>query len=180
MGQSKKRFNNIFGSEKAFMQARKSQLTRILKPAISREEFYHVTRAVNSLIAERVAEGETIMLPKRVGKLYLVKLQTSPTRFAPTTKYTYNKIDWKSTKDLWEKDPETKKEGIVLYFKNKNRYAVRFDSSTVGVKNKIFFQFLPARSFFKLIKKAIDAGGDALYKINFIKNVGIYKYTSNC
>lgn len=70
-------------------------------------------------------------------------------------------IDWKTTKQLWEDDPETKEKKIIIKFTNNHtsRHVFRIKALKVGFtfKHKKLFRFKACRSFQRgLAKRILD------------------------
>ena len=68
-------------------------------------------------------------------------------------------IDWKTTKELWESDAETKEKKIVIKFSNHHtsKHVFRIKALKFGYmyKNKKLFRFKACRSFQRMLAKRI-------------------------
>lgn len=76
-------------------------------------------------------------------------------------------IDWKATKELWEKDPEAKEKNIRVRFRNShtNNYVFRIycKKFKCNIRNKSLFKFKPSRIFQRSLSKRIkDPNKDSL------------------
>lgn len=68
-------------------------------------------------------------------------------------------IDWKTTMQLWEDDPEAKEKKLIIRFLNNHtsKYVFRIlmTKGKAQYKNKRFFRYKPPRSFQRTLAKRI-------------------------
>lgn len=97
-------------------------------------------------------------LPKRLGVIQLRK-------FKPTVKLkdgkivkNFNPIDFKKTKDLWNRDEQAKKDKILVRHLNKHTkgfiFRIKYYYTSANYKNKKIYTFTAIRRIKKLITKA--------------------------
>ena len=122
-----------------YKHIRKNHWYNIGRP-VTEKEFYSIIRGINDLLAEEVTLGHTIRFPERMGFLELHKYQVGAGIHNGKVKITYP-VDWNQTLQLWYKDPEAKKQKILIRNENPYVYHVRYIKHDALYDNKIFYQF---------------------------------------
>ena len=107
---------------------------------VTEKEFYAIVRGINKLLAEEIANGQTVKFPLHMGKLELKKFQRGVSFVDGKLKNTYP-IDWHNTMLLWEQDEEAKKRRIILRHENEWVYQVRYDSWMAMYEHKKLYRF---------------------------------------
>jgi hypothetical protein len=136
---SKAKVRGSWGVYDALKYIRKHGWMDIGKP-ITEKEFYAIVRSINKLLAEEIANGQTVKFPLQMGKLELRKFQRGVSFVDGKLKNTYP-IDWHNTLLLWEQDEEAKKNRIRLRHENEWVYHVKYDSWMAMYENKKFYRF---------------------------------------
>jgi hypothetical protein len=130
---------------------------------ITEKEFYGIIRGINNLLAEELANGQSVDLPDRMGRLELRKYQVGAFFKNGKLKVTYP-VDWYSTNKLWEKDEEARKNKTLLYHTNKWVYFIKYCTKKAAYENKIFYQFAPNTFIKRKLSKNIKQNKvDTLY-----------------
>ena len=113
-GKGKKTFraSGSWGVYDAYKAIRKKGWGRIERP-LKEGEFYNIIRSVNNLIAESVANGETIVFPNKMGKLELRKEKKGVEMYGDKIYISYP-VDWPKTHRLWYEDPEAYKNKVLV------------------------------------------------------------------
>lgn len=142
--------NNSFGVYAAYKAIRKHKWYNIGRP-LKEGEFYAIIRGINNLLAEEIAQGNTVVFPAKMGKLELRKYQKGVSIVNGKLKNTYP-IDWSSTKHLWEEDSEAKLHNILLRYEEPWIYHVKYNKFSATYENQSFYQFTLNR-FIKLALK---------------------------
>lgn len=155
---SKKPFKvlNSWGVYDAYKLLRKNKWYSIGRP-LKEKEFYSIIRGVNSLLAENIANGETVTFPARMGKLELRKFEKGVSIVDGKLKITYP-IDWNRTIRLWFEDEEARSNKTLLRNENKFVYHVRYDKRKADYENKIFYEFILNSFIKKKLKENINNG----------------------
>jgi hypothetical protein len=130
---------NSWGVRQAREFCRKNGWYDIGHP-VSEHDFYAIVRGVNKLLAENIANGETVFFPEQMGSLELMKYQRGVKLVDGKLKNTYP-IDWHNTLLLWEQDEEAKKKRIRLRHENEWVYHVKYDSWMAMYENKKLYRF---------------------------------------
>jgi len=92
---------------------------------VSKSEYLSITEGFMKFISDRILDGIRVKLPVNMGMLYVfgrkqvitIGKDGKPRGLAP---------DWKSTKALWEKDPEAKKNKTIIKFFNEHSGGIRY------------------------------------------------------
>lgn len=140
---------NSWGIYNAFKLVRKNQWYNIGRP-LKEHEFYAIIRGINKMLAENIANGDTVYFPVGMGKLELRKYPKGVFFVNGQLKNTYP-IDWKSTNQLWAEDPEEQQKHTLLRFESPMVYRVKYCKEHALYENKVFYQF----KLNQLIKKAL-------------------------
>ena len=90
--------NNCYGCYDIYKSIRKNHWYNIGRP-LKEGEFYTIIRSVNDLLAEELANGRTVTLPYRMGKLELRKIKVGAFIKDDKLKITYP-VDWDQTLKL--------------------------------------------------------------------------------
>lgn len=107
---------------------------------LDRLVFDKVHRAVNTLIAEHVVNGEDVSLPYNMGYLGVVrqKLGLVHTATGPKVRKV---IDWIATRKEWENNPESKRKGTLIHLDFDYLYRVELRQAEYGPTNLKYFDF---------------------------------------
>lgn len=133
---------------------------------LTEKEYYAIVRGVNKLLAEELAQGGTVVLPSKMGRLELHKLKTG-VRLDEEGKLHINyKINWEDTIRLWYEDGEAYKEKTLCRFdKEEYIYFVKYCREEATYENQCFYQFEVNRNIKRGLKENIKKGGvDALWE----------------
>lgn len=133
------RVRNSFGVRDAHKLIRKNHWYNIGQ-TVSEADFYAIVRRVNLLLAEELAQGRTVQLPSRMGKLELRKYKVGADFVDGKLRITYPP-NWAATWKLWREDPEAKKNKVILRHENPYVYRIYYDKWNAVYDNKCFYQF---------------------------------------
>ena len=147
---------NSFGVYDAYKIVRRNNWFDIGRP-LKEHEFYAVIRGVNKLLAENIANGDTVVFPSQMGKLELRKYPKGVSFEGGQLKNTYP-IDWKSTNQLWAEDKEEKLKHTLLRYESPMVYHVKYCKEDATYENKTFYQFTLNRFIKKKLKENISDG----------------------
>jgi len=150
------KITNSIGVYNLYKMIRRNRWYDIGRP-LKEHEFYTVIRSVNRLLAENVANGETVVLPAAMGRLELRKYPKGVTFVDGKLKNTYP-IDWKSTNQLWAEDEEEHRKKTLLRFESPMVYQVRYCKENATYENKTFYQFKLHQKVRKRLKDNIING----------------------
>lgn len=147
---------NSFGVYDAYKKIRKNKWYDIGKP-LKEHEFYSIVREVNKLLADEIANGNTVTFPSRMGVLELRKLKRGVGIVDGKLKVTYP-INWDETLRLWFEDEEARKNKTLLRKENEFVYHVKYCKHDATYENKSFYEFALNRSIKKALKENINKG----------------------
>lgn len=107
---------------------------------IDRAQFHNVVNAVNTILADHMAQGHMIKLPCQMGYIELRKTPLNPY----ITKEGKLKIpyspDWKATLDLWKVDAEAKANKTLIRRVQKYAFSFIYNKKRAKYNNKIFYK----------------------------------------
>lgn len=158
----KHRAQNSWGVYDVYKHIRKKGWYDIGRP-VTEHEFYTIVRQINLLLAENIANGETVKFPERMGHLELRKFKVGVDMVNGKMVITYP-IDWLRTKQLWKEDKEACEKKILLRHENQYVYHVKYCTVPANYDNKGFYQFMLNGAIKKAISKHIKEGTiDTIY-----------------
>lgn len=106
-----------------------------------------ISQGFAKFIMELLIKGETVKLPERLGVLSYIGTKTKPRIENGEIKGLAK--DWKSTVELWKRDPKAKEEKKYIYFFNERtngiRYKMIWSKKHVFIPNKDFYTFVLSR-----------------------------------
>lgn len=113
------------------------------------------------IIEKIVKESFDFHIPCRLGILGVRKYKKKPFKYGD--KYVKNlPIDWKSTKELWEKNEEARKNKKLVRYLNKDKggyiYKIFYFKGTANYKNKSAYKFKSSYKFKEIFKKELEKG----------------------
>lgn len=153
---AKAKVRDSWGVYDSYKYIRKHGWMDIGKP-ITEKEFYAIIRGINRLLAEEIANGQTVRFPLQMGILELRKFKKGVSFVDGKLKNTYP-IDWYNTLLLWEQDEEAKKKKIRLRHENEWVYHVKYDPWKAKYENKSFYRFALNTFIKRALAKNIKEG----------------------
>lgn len=150
------KIRNSFGVYDVYKALRKAKWKDIERP-LTEHEFYSIIRGVNNLLAIELSNGETFVLPARMGKLELRKREQGVSIVNNQLKNTYP-INWADTIKLWYEDSEAKANKTLVRKEDKVAYYIKYNKGTALYQNKTFYQFTLNRFIKRALHKNIIQG----------------------
>ncbi len=115
----------------------------------------------NKFLANKVLEGETITLPSRMGTLSIVGKKQN-IRFDESGAVKGLAPDWVKTKQLWNNNPEARKNKKLLYHTNSHtdnvRYKFFWSKTNIITLNKILYSLKITRDNKRAVHNLIKEG----------------------
>lgn len=113
--------------------------------------FSHILKLFNVKLLQHAFNADYLILPSKIGDIYVKKYKPSY-KFKENGEIdTYGKpglIDFKATKDLWEKHPElAHKQWLVYDNHHSDGYKLKIYWRRGAIKNILLYNFRPARVF---------------------------------
>ncbi len=153
-GDKQFKVRNSFGIYDCYKLIRKNKWYDIGRP-VSEHDFYAIVRGINNILADNIANGETVYFPHRMGKLELRKGKRGVKLVDQKLKVTYP-INWEETLKLWYEDEEAKKNKILLRDENEYVYKVKYCKQDATYENKIFYYFTLNRFIKQALRDNIE------------------------
>lgn len=138
-----------------------------VKTPISSSDYRKLINNFNTFTMGRILGGEEVILPSRMGRICVIGVKRN-IQFDEKGNIKNGRIDWKLTKEMWEKDPELKAKKELFYFFNEHSdgisYLFKWYKSRILVTNKNYYSFIPSRHNKRLLAKLIKSGQEYLIK----------------
>jgi len=139
-------------------------LKDIYEESISKDypkrRFLDIAYDFNKYMANSLLEGEEIVLPSRLGSLFIAGRKIKPR--LEDGKIKGLAPNWKATKELWERDPKAKEEKKLIYYFNEHsdgyRYRIIWSRRKSWFRNKFVYEFKLSRTNARLLSKMIQEG----------------------
>lgn len=128
---------------------------------VSREIYRNFVTDFLKFIKNKILEGDKVTLPEKCGTLYI-----KPSKIILTIddkgKVKGHKVDWKKTKELWERKPEAKAQKKLVYFTCENTsgilYKLFWSLKNVYHPYKLLYHFSGVRSLKRSMAEVINNG----------------------
>ena len=117
--------------------------------SLLRDPYARILKAVNKALVEELIDGANdYTLPFGLGKISFRKRKNKAFITKNGVRAT-TLVNWKATMELWEENPQAKRNKILLRYTNLStgRYSFRIKMYTRRFKNKDYFAFRFKRSF---------------------------------
>ena len=141
---------------------------------ITRKQYNDIISELNQFLVNNIVENASdFILPHRTGFLGIIKTKRGVKLLPDNTVINTSPPDWKSTNELWEKDPEAKEKKIIVKYKNTHTggyvYKIKYNKYNATFQNKIAMFFTPVRDFKRAVAKRINDYSKEKYNANEIK-----------
>lgn len=147
-----------YGANEYFIDYKKNGGT------VDRRTFGIVLESINSKIGEEILNGYSFKIPSRLGVLAVTKKKEFIVLNDEGKVVTNRPVDFKSTMELWAKDPQAKAEKKLIRFLNKHTggyiFSFRFNKSYATFKNKTVYNLNINRELKRTLAKRIFNGFD--------------------
>lgn len=134
---------------------------------VSEKDYVKINNLFNKFLIGKVLEGHEVMLPARMGIIEIVGTKQK-VKVDDEGKITGLAPDWVKTRELWEINPQAKKEKKLVYFTNFHTDGVRYkyfwSKAYVLVSNKILYSLRMTRTNKRAVAKMIK-DFDKQYKV---------------
>ena len=129
------------------------------KQAVDSKLFNKIISEFNKNIVELIIEKDLEFTPIMLQFTFCVRKIKKVPKIENGKLVNNNPIDWKTTKELWESDNETKEKKIIIKYSNNHtsKYVFRIKALKTGFtyKNKQLYRFKACRSFQRMLAKRI-------------------------
>ena len=124
--------------------------------------YFKAIREVDKIFRRELLKGEIVTLPLRMGNLRLCIMKKVVIKDSPNHWLTNKSIDWKRTTELWEKEPDLKPKGIVVYSEGSPIPKVKFNTKRSNYSNHTFYQFRINRDILAEAHVLVESGTSGL------------------
>lgn len=131
---------------------------------LTESQYFAITRRINNLMAEEIANGNDFKIPHRMGRIELRKFD-SRIRIGEDGQVHDNlPIDWSKTLELWYEDEESYKNKTLVKMEEKEIFTIFYNRSLATYRNQSFYEFKFNRDMKIMLKQKIKEGAvDASY-----------------
>lgn len=156
-GPRKHRVRNSLGVYDAYKYYRK------VKPKgkdyiLTESQYFSIVRNINNKLAKRIAKGESINLPCKMGTIELRKYDKTIKIGEDGKVYTNLPIDWDRTLKLWYEDEKAREDKILIKVESDELYKLIYNKHIADYNNKIFYELSFNRELKKQVKQNIKDG----------------------
>ena len=120
--------------------------------------YREINDAFTEYLIDRLATGNIVTLPERMGDLVFVGRKVKPKIIDDKTLKGIS-VNWKATKDYWNENSEAKEKKQLIYHFNEHSCGIRYKffwyRRGVLARNKWFYTFIPARALKRRFAKYI-------------------------
>lgn len=137
---------------------------------ISESTYRSVISDFNYQIARKIVRKPyDFKIPCKLGYICLRKYKKKP-KIDKDGSYKYDlPVDWKSTLELWEKDPESARKKKLIRYLNKETggyiFRIFYFKKSANYKNRTIYSFSPVRGLKHLIRDSVRKGITDAYEI---------------
>lgn len=155
-GPRKHKITKSWGVKHGFWYYRKNR-SKDPKFVVTEGQYYKIIRRCNEEIRDEIIKGNSIILPKNMGTLELIK---KPARVYFDDGKLKNTMpyDWDATLKLWYEDKDAYAERKLVRIPEREIFSVKYNRKTAYYTNSLFYDFATNREFKLLLKKAIKEG----------------------
>ena len=132
------------------------------KSPVERKVFNKIVSEFNQKIVEAIIEKGLEFTPVNLQFTFCVRKSLRIPKIKDGKLVNTSPIDYKTTKELWARDPEAAEKKILIRYLNnhtaKNVFRIKALKTGFNYTNKKFYKFKPCRSFQRLLAKRILDG----------------------
>ena len=144
---------NSLGVYDIYKLIRKNKWYNIGRP-LQEHEFYSIIRTINKYLANNLINGNDIILPYRMGRIDIRKIDITPKIVNGKLKIS-KPIDWDRTLKLWYEDKESFNNKTLVRIENNTLFKIMYNKSKAKYNNKTFYNLQINRSIKKELIKNI-------------------------
>lgn len=127
---------------------------------LTKQQYNNIISEYNKKLSEHLIENLVLNLPYRLGKLEILKVKRKAYLDKNGELKNNVPIDWKSTNELWSRNPEMKANKVLIRYNNTNTngyvFRVYYNKGKAVYKNKSIYFCKPVRSLARGITKRIN------------------------
>ena len=130
---------------------------------VDKSSYVALCRAFNRLMMDRVIKGDKIALPAKLGTLEVKGFKEN---FDIENGGIIRGLspNWKATKELWEREPQTKIDGKIIYNTNEHsdgvRYKYLWSKRNCHIRNHALYSLRITRAMKRTLSLLIQNGAE--------------------
>ena len=125
---------------------------------LTESQYFSIIRHINNILAKKIAKGETVELPHRMGALEVRKYDKTIKIGDDGKVYTNLPIDWDKTLKLWHEDEESRINKTLIRVESDELYKLIYNKRNAEYINQSFYEFSFNRELKKQLKQNIKDG----------------------
>lgn len=131
---------------------------------LAESQYFAITRRINNLMAEEIANGNDFKIPHRMGVIELRKYDARIKIGSNGEVYDNLPVDWNKTLELWYEDEESYKNKTLVKMEEKEIFTIYYNRNRATYRNQSFYDFKFNRDMKIMLKQKIKEGAvDAAY-----------------
>lgn len=148
---------NSLGIRQAFLYVQSHKWFDI-GMTLKERQFQQIIRSINEELSYELMSGNSIIFPKQMGSLDVVKHSTYAYYNNGKLRTNY-RINWNKTLQLWYEDEEAKNnKTIVRDVLDKERFCIVYNRNLAKYTNKCYIHFRTHRSIYRILKQGLNQG----------------------
>lgn len=128
------------------------------KYVLTESQYFAITRKINDILAEEIANGNDIKLPCRMGTIEIRKNDRKVIVGSDGKVYNNLPIDWNKTLELWYEDEEAYKNKTLVKMEEKEIFKIYFNRESATFRNKNYYEFTFNKDLKIRLKQKIKEG----------------------
>lgn len=145
------KITNSYGAMDYYRYYRKHR-PKESKYILTDSQYYAIIRSVNQKLADKIAYGQSVTLPRRMGEIEVLKNNGNLKLSSDGKVIKKMRIDWDKTLQLWYEDPEARQNKQCVRFESLYNYKISYRRTNTRYKNAWYMTFQPNR----LLKKRVS------------------------
>lgn len=128
------------------------------KYVLTESQYFAITRRINNLMAEEIANGNDFKIPHRMGRIELRKFEAKIRIGEDGEVHDNLPVDWSKTLELWYEDKEAHKNKTLVKMEEKEIFTIFYNRNLATYKNQSFYEFKFNRDLKTMLKQKIKEG----------------------
>ena len=153
----KYKITNSWGIYDGFKYYRKNK-PKDKEYILTESQYFAITRAVNKMLADSLASGDDVRLPKSMGLIELRKYEKIIRMGKDGKIHTNLPIDWNATLELWHNDKEAYQKRTLVRNESDELYKIYYNKNKATYQNSSFYEFVFHKDLRNKVRQNIKLG----------------------